>query len=90
MSSKAFWVLMPQQQGPHTGRRGSGRNPRHAKDAQRNDSVWNRLWDLSMTFASFDDTRDSDAYAFFNLLTGEHWLDTVESLLPAHRERQNI
>ena len=32
--------------------------------------------------------RNSDAYAFFNLLTSEHWLDTVESLLPAHRERQ--
>ncbi len=32
--------------------------------------------------------RHSDAYAFFNLLTSEHWLDTVESLLPAHRERQ--
>jgi len=29
----------------------------------------------------------SDAYAFFNLLTSERWLDTVESLLPAHRER---
>lgn len=32
--------------------------------------------------------RNSDAYAFFNLLTSEHWLDTVDSLLPAHRERQ--
>ena len=32
--------------------------------------------------------RDSDAYTFFNLLTSEHWLDTVELLLPAHRERQ--
>ena len=27
-------------------------------------------------------TRNSDAYAFFNLLTSEHLLDTVESLLP--------
>jgi len=32
--------------------------------------------------------RNSDAYAFFNLLTSEHLLDTVESLLPQHRERQ--
>ena len=32
--------------------------------------------------------RDSDAYAFFNLLTSEHLLDAVESLLPKHRERQ--
>ena len=32
--------------------------------------------------------RNSDAYAFFNLLTSEHLLDTVESLLPKHRERQ--
>ena len=32
--------------------------------------------------------RDSDAYAFFNLLTSEQLLETVESLLPAHRERQ--
>ena len=31
--------------------------------------------------------RNSDAYAFFNLLTSEHLLDTVESLLPKHRER---
>ena len=29
----------------------------------------------------------SSAYDFFNLLTGAQWLDTVESLLPAHRER---
>jgi hypothetical protein len=29
----------------------------------------------------------SDAYAFFNLLTGPELLDRVESLLPAHRER---
>jgi hypothetical protein len=29
----------------------------------------------------------SDAYAFFNLLTGPELLDEVESLLPAHRER---
>jgi len=28
-----------------------------------------------------------DAYAFFNLLTGPEFLDPVESLLPAHRER---
>ncbi len=33
-------------------------------------------------------TRNSDANAFFNLLTSEHLLDTVESLLPQHRERQ--
>ena len=32
--------------------------------------------------------RNSDAYAFFNLLTSEHLFDTVESLLPEHRERQ--
>ena len=30
---------------------------------------------------------DSEAYAFFNLLTGEGMLNEVESLLPAHRER---
>lgn len=29
----------------------------------------------------------SDAYAFFNLLTGPELLDPVESLLPEHRER---
>ena len=29
----------------------------------------------------------SDAYAFFDLLTSAEWLSTVESLLPAHRER---
>lgn len=29
----------------------------------------------------------SDAYAFFNLLTGPQLLDKVESLLPEHRER---
>ncbi len=28
-----------------------------------------------------------DSYAFFNLLTGPEFLDPVESLLPAHRER---
>jgi Transposase DDE domain len=31
--------------------------------------------------------RNSDAYAFFNLLTSEQLLDKVESLLPEHRER---
>jgi Transposase DDE domain len=31
--------------------------------------------------------RDSDAYAFFNLLTGPELFDKVESLLPPHRER---
>ena len=31
--------------------------------------------------------RDSDAYTFFNLLTGPELLDQVESLLPPHRER---
>jgi Transposase DDE domain len=31
--------------------------------------------------------RNSDAYAFFNLLTGPELFDKVESLLPAHRER---
>ena len=31
--------------------------------------------------------RNSDAYAFFNLLTSEQLLDKVESLLPRHRER---
>ena len=30
---------------------------------------------------------NSDAYAFFNLLTSEQLLDKVESLLPDHRER---
>jgi hypothetical protein len=29
----------------------------------------------------------SDSYAFFNLLTGPEFLETVESLLPEHRER---
>ena len=29
----------------------------------------------------------SDAYAFFNILTGPQLLDKVESLLPVHRER---
>lgn len=28
-----------------------------------------------------------DSYTFFNALTAPHWLDQVESLLPAHRER---
>ena len=32
--------------------------------------------------------RNSDAYAFFNLLTSEHLLDTVESLLPKHRNNR--
>jgi hypothetical protein len=32
--------------------------------------------------------RNSDAYAFFNLLTGPELLGQVESLLPDHRERQ--
>ena len=32
--------------------------------------------------------RNSDAYAFFNLLTGPELFDQVESLLPAHRERR--
>lgn len=31
--------------------------------------------------------RNSDAYAFFNLLTGPELFDQVESLLPQHRER---
>ena len=31
--------------------------------------------------------RNTDAHTFFNLLTSERWLDTVESLLPAHRKR---
>ena len=31
--------------------------------------------------------RGTDAHTFFNLLTSERWLDTVESLLPTHRER---
>jgi len=31
--------------------------------------------------------RDSDAYGFFNLLTGPELFDQVESLLPQHRER---
>lgn len=31
--------------------------------------------------------RQSDSYAFFNLLTAPQWLDRVEALLPEHRER---
>ena len=31
--------------------------------------------------------RGSDAYAFFNLLTGPELFDEVESVLPDHRER---
>ena len=31
---------------------------------------------------------NSDSYVFFNLLTGPELFDKVESLLPAHRERQ--
>ena len=31
---------------------------------------------------------DSDAYAFFNLLTGPELFDKVESVLPPHRERR--
>ncbi len=31
--------------------------------------------------------RNTDAYAFFDLLTDEATLDRVESLLPVHRER---
>ena len=31
--------------------------------------------------------RNSDSYAFFNLLTGPELFDKVESVLPAHRER---
>lgn len=34
-----------------------------------------------------EQARASDAYAFFNLLTGPDLLDEVESLLPPHRER---
>ncbi len=30
---------------------------------------------------------NSDAYGFFNLLTGPQWLERVEALLPPHRER---
>ena len=32
-------------------------------------------------------TASSDSYEFFNVLTGPDFLDQVESLLPAHRER---
>ena len=32
--------------------------------------------------------QNGDSYAFFNLLTGPELLDTVESVLPPHRERQ--
>ena len=28
-----------------------------------------------------------DSYTFFNALTAPQWLDQVETLLPAHRER---
>ena len=31
--------------------------------------------------------QNSDAYRFFDLLTGPELLETVESLLPEHRER---
>lgn len=31
--------------------------------------------------------RNSDAYGFFNLLTGPELFDKVESVLPEHRER---
>jgi len=31
--------------------------------------------------------RNNNAYSFFNLLTSDHLLDKVESLLPIHRER---
>jgi len=34
-----------------------------------------------------DYVHNSDAYSFFNLLTGSELLDTVEALLPEHRER---
>jgi hypothetical protein len=34
-----------------------------------------------------EQARDSDAYAFFNLLTGPELFDQVEALLPLHRER---
>jgi len=30
---------------------------------------------------------DTDAYAFFNVLTGPQLLDGIEALLPKHRER---
>ncbi|MCW2294023.1 hypothetical protein M2262_004073 [Pseudomonas sp. BIGb0408] len=32
-------------------------------------------------------TSNTDAYAFFNLLTGPKLFEQVESLLPDHRER---
>jgi len=32
-------------------------------------------------------TEDTDSYAFFNLLTNARLFDTVEELLPEHRER---
>jgi hypothetical protein len=32
-------------------------------------------------------TSNTDAYAFFNLLTGPELFDPVELLLPVHRER---
>lgn len=34
--------------------------------------------------------RNSDAYAFFNLLTGPELFDKVESVLPPHRERRFV
>lgn len=34
------------------------------------------------------EAHNSDAYAFFNLLTGPELFDKVESVLPQHRERQ--
>ena len=33
---------------------------------------------------------ETDAYAFFNVLTSAQLLDEVEELLPAHRERPLI
>jgi hypothetical protein len=32
-------------------------------------------------------TEETDAYNFFNMLTGPQLLDGVEELFPAHRER---
>jgi hypothetical protein len=35
-----------------------------------------------------DSVKNSDSFSFFNLLTSDDLLDTVEGLLPEHRERE--
>ena len=47
----------------------------------------NHSADVSQQHRMRKQVRNSDAYAFFNLLTSEQLLGKVESLLPDHRER---